>query len=71
MLKKNYGPKCDIWSTGVIAFILLSGTPPFQGKTDDDIMKAVLKGEFKFEGDVWKKVSDTGKDFINKLLTYD
>ena len=41
VLAKNYGPKCDIWSCGVIAYITLSGIPPFNGASDQEIMKKV------------------------------
>lgn len=45
----SYTEKCDIWSIGVILFIMLSGTAPFNGPTDDDIMKAVKKGQYCFK----------------------
>jgi calcium-dependent protein kinase len=44
VLNGNYDERCDIWSIGVILYILLSGIPPFPGSTDDDIMKKVRKG---------------------------
>ena len=48
VLRENYNEKCDIWSCGVIFYILLSGIPPFNGIDDDEIMKAVKKGKFHF-----------------------
>ena len=48
VLAKNYGPKCDIWSVGVITYIVLSGIPPFNGATDQEIMKKVKLGKFSF-----------------------
>jgi calcium-dependent protein kinase len=48
VLVGNYTEKCDMWSIGVIMFIMLSGTPPFNGHTDEEIMNAVKKGAFKF-----------------------
>ena len=71
VLGKSYGAKCDIWSIGVITYILLSGIPPFNGKDDQEIMKAVRKGKFSFSDACWKKVSDQAKDFITQLLTLD
>ena len=64
VLAKNYGPKCDIWSTGVIAYITLSGMPPFNGSTDQEIMKKVKIGKFTFADPVWNNVSENCKDFI-------
>jgi calcium-dependent protein kinase len=49
VLKRNYTEKCDIWSCGVILYILLSGTPPFNGKTDIEIQKAILKGSYSLD----------------------
>lgn len=71
VLGKNYDSKCDIWSCGVITYILLSGMPPFNGQSDQDIMKKVRQGSFDFEDRAWANVSDKAKDFITKLLTYD
>jgi calcium-dependent protein kinase len=50
VLKKNYDKRCDVWSCGVILYILLSGTPPFNGNTDDEILKAIKKAKFEYRG---------------------
>ena len=60
-----------MWSLGVIAFILLSGIPPFNGSTDAEIMGAIRKGKFNFSHKVWVGVSESAKDFITKMLTLD
>jgi len=71
VLAKNYGPKCDIWSCGVITYIVLSGIPPFNGASDQEIMKKVKLGKFSFSDPVWNGMSDKGKDFITQLLIKD
>ena len=49
VIKGNYDEKCDVWSIGVILYILLSGMPPFPGSTDEDIMEKVKKGKYSFK----------------------
>ena len=71
VLAKNYGSKCDIWSCGVITYIVLSGIPPFNGASDQEIMKKVKVGKFSFADPVWNGISDQAKDFITSLLTKD
>lgn len=48
VLNESYDEKCDIWSCGVILYILISGYPPFNGESDLDIMKSVKSGKFDF-----------------------
>lgn len=71
VLAKNYNNKCDIWSCGVITYIVLSGIPPFNGASDQEIMKKVKAGKFSFSDAVWNGISDHAKDFITQLLTKD
>lgn len=61
----------DMWSVGVICYVLLSGLSPFQGETDIDTMTNVTLGKYNFEDDAFNLVSDTAKDFIRKLLQKD
>ncbi len=53
ILKGEYNEKCDIWSCGVILYILLCGRPPFDGDNDDEILETVSKGQYKITGPVW------------------
>ena len=66
-----YGVKCDVWSTGVLAFVLMGGYQPFHGKNEDEIKSLIVKGDFKFDIDYWSHISDTAKDYIEHLLVVD
>lgn len=57
VLLENYNEKCDVWSCGVILFIMLCGYPPFSGRTEDDILKKVKSGKFKFDPEDWRHIS--------------
>jgi calcium-dependent protein kinase len=70
VLKKSYGYECDIWSLGVILYMLLSGTPPFDGFDDQSILQKVKIGKYNLEGETWDIISNEAKDLINKMLTY-
>jgi len=66
-----YDEKADEWSCGVILYILLSGTPPFGGDTDDQILKEVKKGRIDFEEDPWPSISSSAKTVIKHLCDRD
>ncbi|KAF6154265.1 hypothetical protein GIB67_026721 [Kingdonia uniflora] len=68
VLCKHYGPEADVWTAGVILYILLSGVPPFWAETQQGIFDAVLKGVIDFESDPWPVISDSAKDLIQKML---
>ena len=68
ILEGNYNEKCDIWSAGVILYILLSGIPPFNGESDNEIYKKISKREFNFPDKEWKNISENAKDLIRKML---
>ena len=71
VLRNNYNKKCDIWSCGVLMYVLLSGHFPFFGKTENEITKKILSGKFKFDDKYFKNVSQKAKDLISKCLIYD
>ena len=71
VLKKHYDEKCDIWSCGVIMYILLSGRPPFGGDNDKEIMDKVALGKYDLSTSPFDKLSNSGKDLIKKLLIMD
>ena len=68
VLQGNYDNKCDIWSCGVILYILLCGYPPFDGETEHEIFKAIFRRKFTFPEDDWKTISDEAKDLIKHML---
>ncbi len=71
VLKNSYNNKCDIWSCGVILYILLCGYPPFNASSEVEILELVEKGKYDFKKIEWDNVSNIGKEFVKKLMTYD
>ncbi|KAK8619115.1 hypothetical protein V6N13_133082 [Hibiscus sabdariffa] len=68
VLKRKSGPESDVWSIGVITYILLCGKRPFWDKTEDGIFKEVLRNKPDFRHKPWPTISDGAKDFVKKLL---
>jgi calcium-dependent protein kinase len=68
VLRGSYNIECDLWSCGVIMYVLLAGYPPFDGKTPNEIFKNILQGDYPMEGEEWEHVSYDAKDLIIKLL---
>jgi len=68
VLAKNYTLACDIWSLGVILYILLCGYPPFYGDSDPEIFDRVRKGYYDFDSEEWTIVSDVAKSLIKEML---
>lgn len=70
VLREEYDEKCDVWSCGVIMYILLSGELPFFGETEEIITKNILEGKYTFASDKFESVSKEAKDLISKCLEY-
>jgi len=71
VLRKKYDKSCDLWSVGVIAYILLCGYPPFNGRNNDETHAAVLRGRYSFPSREWKHTSREARDFVRGLLQTD
>ncbi|KAL4395488.1 hypothetical protein S245_006177 [Arachis hypogaea] len=71
VLRKHYGPECDVWSAGVIIYILLSGVPPFWDETEQGIFEQVLRGELDFVSEPWPSISAGAKDLVRRMLIRD
>ncbi|KAE8010617.1 hypothetical protein FH972_006974 [Carpinus fangiana] len=71
VLRRKSGPESDVWSIGVITYILLCGRRPFWDKTEDGIFKEVLKNKPDFRRKPWPSISNSAKDFVKKLLVKD
>merc|ERR1719408_278870 len=67
VLKQNYTNQCDMWSFGVIVFILLAGYMPFSG-SESNQMKAITSGKYNMKPEKWTGVSKLAKQFVGKLL---
>ena len=72
VINKNYKEKCDLWSSGVIMYILLTGQPPFNGKDDNEIFKNIQNQELKINNNnLLVDRCQEVKDFMSKLLIRD
>lgn len=68
LLAQNYGKETDLWSVGVITYIMLSGCPPFQSESTAGLYDKIKRGQFSYDAFHWDNISNLAKDFINKLL---
>ena len=70
VLRANYNESCDLWSIGVILYILLIGQPPFFGKNENEIFQAIKSGKYDISNKQYLSLSQNAKDLISKLLKY-
>ncbi|KAE8715285.1 Calcium-dependent protein kinase 5 [Hibiscus syriacus] len=71
VLLKHYGPECDVWSAGVIIYILLCGVPPFWDETEQGVFNQVLRGQPDFTTEPWPSISNSEKDLVKRMLVKD
>lgn len=71
LLAKGYDKEVDMWSIGVITYILLCGFPPFYNEKLQLLFEQIMKADYDFPEDYWSDISNDAKDFIRKLLVVD
>ncbi|XP_047325327.1 calcium-dependent protein kinase 10-like isoform X2 [Impatiens glandulifera] len=71
VLKRNYGQEVDIWSAGVILYILLCGVPPFWAETEQGVALAILRGVLDFKREPWPQISENAKTLVRQMLEPD
>ncbi|CAB3362156.1 Hypothetical predicted protein [Cloeon dipterum] len=72
--KQGYDAACDIWSLGIILYIMLAGKAPFVNSSNDtgkDILGRIGEGRFELENGVWRNISSEAKDMVSKMLDMD
>ncbi|XP_050019275.1 serine/threonine-protein kinase 33 [Alexandromys fortis] len=67
----EYSQQCDIWSIGVIMYLLLCGEPPFLANSEEKLFELIRKGELQFQDPVWDSVSDSAKNVLKQLMKVD
>ncbi|CAD8141063.1 unnamed protein product [Paramecium octaurelia] len=71
VINKRYDQKCDVWSCGVILFIMLCGYPPFNGQNQQELYQRIQSGIFSFDEPEWEDISADAKNLIKKMLVPD
>ncbi|CAL9237200.1 unnamed protein product [Arabidopsis halleri] len=71
VLHRSYSLEADIWSIGVITYILLCGSRPFWARTESGIFRTVLRTEPNYDDIPWPSCSSEGKEFVKRLLNKD
>jgi serine/threonine protein kinase len=64
------GLAADMWSVGIITYLLLSGHSPFRGANDRETLTSIKEGKYEFKDEWFSNISPEAKDFIQKLLVY-
>ncbi|CAO2837019.1 unnamed protein product [Amaranthus hypochondriacus] len=68
---REYNEKIDVWSAGVILYIMLGGVPPFYGESVEETFGAVLRANLRFPTKIFRSISSEAKDLLRKMLCKD
>nr|GMD59002.1 phosphoenolpyruvate carboxylase kinase 1-like [Ipomoea batatas] len=71
LMRREYNEKVDVWSAGVILYIMLAGFPPFRGDTTTETFEAVLRANLRFPAKIFRSVSPEAKDLLRKMICRD
>ena len=70
VIQGRYNEKCDIWSCGIIMYILLTGSPPFTGTSKENIMRKIETGVISYTGSKWMNISNEAISLLKRMLSY-
>lgn len=68
VILKRYNEQCDIWSTGIIMYMMMSRRPPFQGDTPEQLMENILTKDYHISQEMKKKFSKPCIDLLRRML---
>ena len=68
VVNQHFDAKCDIWSLGIMLYIMLSGVKPYSGTSQKEIMHCIIHEDIKLDSEEWNTVSDEAKDLVAKML---
>lgn len=64
----GYGPEIDVWSMGVVLYIMLCGFPPFYSENTIALFRQIRRGDYSFPAPYWDNISDYAKDLVRRML---
>ena len=68
VVKGHYDERCDVWSAGVILYIMMCGRPPFYAQSDEKVLKKILEKDYSFDYPEWANVSESVKNLIKSIF---